>query len=119
MYALYSVLLRLALLAYMPAFLARRRRAGYGHDLAQRFGRLGGGLPTEPRCWVHAVSVGESAVAVPLVEAIHRRSPELGIVVSTLTPTGAPIVAGPLPRPPAPPHLSPRPPGPPPPAPLA
>jgi len=93
MYALYSVLLRLGLLAYMPAFLARRRRAGYGHDLAQRFGRLGDGLPTEPRCWVHAVSVGESAAAVPLVEAIHRRWPELGIVVSTITPTGARIVA--------------------------
>ena len=93
MYALYSVLLRLGLLAYMPAFLARRRRAGYGHDLAQRFGRLGDGLPTEPRCWVHAVSVGESAAAVPLVEAIHRRWPELGIVVSTITPTGARIMA--------------------------
>ena len=92
MYALYSVLLRLGLLAYMPVFLARRRRAGYGHDLAQRFGRLGDGLPTEPRCWVHAVSVGESAAAVPLVEAIHRRWPELGIVVSTITPTGARIV---------------------------
>jgi 3-deoxy-D-manno-octulosonic-acid transferase len=93
MYALYSALLRLGLLAYLPVFLTRRRRAGYGHDLAQRFGRLGDGLPAEPRCWVHAVSVGESAAAAPLVEAIHRRWPELGIVVSTITPTGARIVA--------------------------
>ena len=93
MYALYSAVLGVGLLAYLPAFLARRRRAGYGRDLAQRLGRVGDGLPPEPRCWIHAVSVGESAAAVPLVEGIHRRWPELGIVVSTITPTGARIVA--------------------------
>jgi len=93
MYALYSAVLGVGLLAYLPAFLARRRRAGYGRNLAQRLGRLGHGLPPEPRCWIHAVSVGEAAAAVPLVEGIRRRWPELGIVVTTITPTGARIVA--------------------------
>ena len=92
MYVLYTAVLGVGLLAYLPAFLARRRRAGYGRDLAQRFGRFGDGLPGEPRCWIHAVSVGESAAAVPLVEGIRRRWPELGIVVTTITPTGARIV---------------------------
>lgn len=94
MYALYSALLRVGLLAYLPVFLGRRLgRGGYARDLAQRFGHLRSGLPPAPRCWIHAVSVGESAVAVPLAQGIHRRWPELGIVVSTVTPTGARIVA--------------------------
>ena len=77
MYALYSALLRLGLLAYLPAFLVRRRRAGYGHDLPQRLGRLGDGLPAEPRGWVHAVSVGEvvsSATALRESTAAGRSS---------------------------------------------
>ena len=93
MYALYSAVLGVGLLAYLPTFLVRRRRAGYGQHLSQRLGRIGVGLPPEPRCWIHAVSVGESAVAVPLVEGIRRRWPELGVVASTITPTGARIVA--------------------------
>ena len=93
MYTLYSAVLGVGLLAYLPTFLVRRRRAGYARHLGQRLGRLGDGLPPEPRCWIHAVSVGESAVAVPLVEGIRRRWPELSVVVSTITPTGARIVA--------------------------
>lgn len=93
MYALYSGALRVLLLAYLPVFLLRRLgRRGYGHAFKQRLGWLEPGLPPEPRCWIHAVSVGEATAAVPLVEGIRRRWPELSIVVSTVTPTGAQIV---------------------------
>lgn len=100
MYALYSAALALLLVAYLPVLAFRRlgfRR--YQRSFAQRLGRLEPGLPPEPRCWIHAVSVGEAAAAVPLVQAIVRRWPQLSIVVSTVTPTGAHIVTerlGPL-----------------------
>jgi 3-deoxy-D-manno-octulosonic-acid transferase len=88
------VALRLALLAYLPVVALRKLgRGGYGKGIAQRLGRYGPDLPAEPRCWIHAVSVGEAATAVPLVEALARRWPELGVVMTTVTPTGARIVA--------------------------
>ena len=86
--------LRLGLLAYLPVFAVRKlRRSGYDRAVGQRLGRYGPDLPAEPRCWIHAVSVGEAATAVPLVEAILRRWPELSIVMTTVTPTGARIVS--------------------------
>jgi 3-deoxy-D-manno-octulosonic-acid transferase len=95
MYALYSAALRLALAAYLPLRVIRRlglRREE--RSWAQRWGRMEPGLPPEPRCWIHAVSVGEAAAAGPLVEAIERRWPEMSIVMTTVTATGAHIVTG-------------------------
>jgi len=91
MYRLYSLALVLGLVAYAPVLLLGRRRGGYARSLGQRLGRFGP-LPPEPRCWVHAVSVGEAAAAAPLVEAIRRRWPEMAIVMTTVTPTGARII---------------------------
>jgi 3-deoxy-D-manno-octulosonic-acid transferase len=93
MYALYSTVLSLALVAYLPVAAWRRRgRQRSGRSLAQRWGQIGPGLPPEPRCWIHAVSVGEAAAAIPLVHAISRRWPEMSIVMTTVTATGARIV---------------------------
>ena len=94
MYALYSAGLFIALIAYLPVFAWKKlRHSGYRRGLGQRWGRFEPGLPMAPRCWIHAVSVGEAAAATPLVDAIARRWPELSIVVTTATPTGARIVA--------------------------
>jgi 3-deoxy-D-manno-octulosonic-acid transferase len=92
MYALYTLALGLGIVGYAAALPLRRLgRPGSFALLRQRFGRLGG-LPPAPRCWIHAVSVGEATAAVPLVEGIHRRWPRLHIVVSTATSTGAGVV---------------------------
>ena len=91
---LYSAALAAALVAYVPVLLARRLRGRrQPTHLAARLGRMDADLPAEPRCWIHAVSVGEAITAVPLVHAIRRRWPELSIVLTTVTATGAQIVA--------------------------
>ncbi|OCG13779.1 3-deoxy-D-manno-octulosonic acid transferase [Gilliamella sp. wkB292] len=38
---------------------------------------------------VHAVSVGETIAAIPLVKALQQRYPDLPITVTTMTPTGS------------------------------
>jgi 3-deoxy-D-manno-octulosonic-acid transferase len=39
--------------------------------------------------WVHAVSVGESIAAIPLINSFKKRFPDYPIVVTNMTPTGA------------------------------
>jgi 3-deoxy-D-manno-octulosonic-acid transferase len=51
--------------------------------------RLGFGAPVAGRSiWVHAVSVGEVQAAVPLIEALLKRFPNIPLVLTTVTPTG-------------------------------
>ena len=39
--------------------------------------------------WVHAVSVGETIAAAPLIKSLQQRYPDRDIVVTTMTPTGS------------------------------
>ncbi|NMT65285.1 lipid IV(A) 3-deoxy-D-manno-octulosonic acid transferase [Marinobacter orientalis] len=43
----------------------------------------------EPVIWVHAVSVGETIAAAPLVKALLRRNPDIPILMTAMTHTGS------------------------------
>jgi 3-deoxy-D-manno-octulosonic-acid transferase len=93
MYPLYTALLGAALTAYAPLAVARRLARGVPLNLRARLG-YGPPLPgSGPRGWVHAVSVGEAIAAAPLVEGLRRLHPTLPLIMSTVTATGARVVA--------------------------
>jgi 3-deoxy-D-manno-octulosonic-acid transferase len=73
----------------ISAMLAIRglRDRSYWRNFGERFG-FGPSLATAP-IWVHAVSVGEVQAAAALVHALRRRYPEVPVLVTTFTPTGA------------------------------
>jgi 3-deoxy-D-manno-octulosonic-acid transferase len=39
--------------------------------------------------WIHAVSLGESVAAIPLIKALKKSHPQLPITVTNMTPTGS------------------------------
>jgi len=89
---LYSLAWRLAL----PLVLARlwwrgRREPGYRQHVAERFGWYAGAPPLQDGkalVWIHAVSVGETRTAEPLVDALLQAYPDLTILLTHMTPTG-------------------------------
>jgi len=89
---LYSLLWWLAL----PLVLGRlwwrgRREPGYRANLRERLGRVDAALradPARPTIIVHAVSVGETRAAEPLVLALLAAWPSCRILLTHMTPTG-------------------------------
>ena len=51
-------------------------------------------ISRRPVIWLHAVSVGESIAARPLLKALRSRYPDHAIVVSNTTETGRSVVSG-------------------------
>lgn len=90
MRALYTVLAAAALgLGFLPVALVRRLVRGVPIHARQRLGLGLGPAPATRAGWVHAVSVGEVIAAAPLVEGLRRLRPDLPLVVTTVTETGA------------------------------
>ena len=82
----------LVFLLCLPLILARLlyrawRAPAYARRWHERFA-LGGDLRAGG-IWVHAVSVGESIAAAPMVRELLKRHPDLPITMTCMTPTGS------------------------------
>lgn len=86
---LYTLLLHLALpLIALRLALRARKAPAYARRIKERFSFAL--PPLKPGgIWVHAVSVGESIAAAPMIRALQARYPELPITVTCMTPTGS------------------------------
>ncbi len=85
---LYNLALHLAL-PFVPLRLwwRGRKEPGYRRHVGERFGRYGA-RPARPVIWIHAVSLGETRAAQPLVDALRARFPDHALVVTHMTATG-------------------------------
>jgi len=61
--------------------------------LFERFGRYSQTRPPGTLIWLHAASVGESGVAISVIEALAARDESLSFLISTGTRTSAELVA--------------------------
>jgi 3-deoxy-D-manno-octulosonic-acid transferase len=86
---LYTLLFHLGLpLLALRLWLRARKAPAYAQRLGERFAfRLPALQPGG--IWVHAVSVGESIAAAPMIRQLLLRHPELPITVTCMTPTGS------------------------------
>lgn len=92
-YQLYNVLLVLAALFLLPYYLLRgvkygKSRRGVRERLGYYDPQLLQALKEKPVVWIHAVSVGESRAAVPLIKRIRQDYPDHQILLSNVTETG-------------------------------
>ncbi|MBE7501519.1 MAG: 3-deoxy-D-manno-octulosonic acid transferase [Verrucomicrobiales bacterium] len=93
MRACYNILFAILLVLSAPYYLLKMmRRGGWRSGLGERFGRFSSrikvGLTNRQVLWLHAASVGEVNLALPLLQALERRVPNLKLVCSTYTSTG-------------------------------
>lgn len=86
---LYSLVWYLALpLVLARLWLRGRKEPAYRQHWGERLGFYSGAPASAPTLWVHAVSVGETRAAEPLIDALLAEYPSSRIVLTHMTPTG-------------------------------
>src|SRR5258705_1937439 len=83
---------RLVLWLAFPFVLARlwwrgRHEPGYRQNIGERFGFYRA-KPERPVIWLHAVSVGETRGAQPLLNALRSRHPDCYLLITQMSATG-------------------------------
>ncbi|MCG5075266.1 lipid IV(A) 3-deoxy-D-manno-octulosonic acid transferase [Paraburkholderia tagetis] len=80
----------IAPLAVLRLIVRSRRERGYREHIGERFGFSAARVPEDdaPLIWVHAVSVGETRAAQPLVDALLAARPDARILLTHMTPGG-------------------------------
>ncbi|MEE9347869.1 MAG: 3-deoxy-D-manno-octulosonic acid transferase [Robiginitomaculum sp.] len=88
-----------ALTRFLPLYLRRRVSAGKEDParLPERFGTASISRPSGPLVWMHAASVGESTMLLPLISHMRERRPDVTILITTGTMTSANLMAKRLP----------------------
>jgi len=66
-----------------------RRLPDYRKRWGERLGFYPAHLKLKDSIWIHAVSVGETIAATPLIRALQARYPASPFIITTMTPTGA------------------------------
>lgn len=101
---LYNLFFPAGILFFLPGLITKyRNRPGWKSTYAERFGRFSPERAAELEAfhgavWVHAVSVGESVVALSAIKVWLKRDPSLKVVISTTTTTGQELVRKQLPE---------------------
>ncbi|MEJ2416081.1 MAG: lipid IV(A) 3-deoxy-D-manno-octulosonic acid transferase [Exilibacterium sp.] len=87
---LYTILLYLGLpLVFMRLWRRSRLAPAYAQRWRERFGFISPPAGKGSVIWVHAVSVGETLAALPLINALQQQHPQTRFAVTTTTPTGS------------------------------
>jgi 3-deoxy-D-manno-octulosonic-acid transferase len=90
---IYNLVWPFGLLLFLPGYIVKMvRRGGYREKFGQRFGYYDGevrrNLAKEGSTWLHAVSVGEVAIALKLAWPLRALESERQCVLTTTTTTG-------------------------------
>ncbi len=93
MYLLYDLILLVVAAMLIPFYLVRSLRYGKSRrGIRERFGFFAPGrldlLRGKQVIWIHAVSVGETRAALPLLKGLRKQYPDALLLLSNVTETG-------------------------------